>query len=1237
MPKLSVIVPFDVTEPHLERCLSSLGAQDIGDTELILAPVRAAPAAIGDGAGDPEAAAEDGQEVLDEPAAENRSDGGEDANDADTPEPSTAEEAWSEGDEHEDPVLNRPRALDIAGEWLRGDSHSNAWLVEDVAETTAAARFSGAAKASGRYLAFVPADDALPSYALRYLTDALDRSTSDLATGTTYRLNAHGVGTSAVKGGGFVRERHGVRATARPELLGDRFWGNKVWRRDLWDAVAEFHTHLPDADDDLAIVAAYLHAGAVDTLPAPVSLRRARPARRRLSQRQDLEERMESLAALDRRLDGDARHAWRTTLLRRDLWRILLGLDDADDDTRARFLDLAAPMIESADPRLLTQQSALRRLGYHLARRRDTARLLETVTFAQSTEPSRAQVARRGVRYYLRYPFFEDPDAGVPRSVYQAGPELRLRQKTERVEWQDGTLVVSGRLGVTRLPVRRGWQQHVRASLVDLDTGIRRRVLVTMREAAEYRLPDVPDAARTDFGGFEIRLDPSRLVGPNTAGGTARWKIELSVFNRGITRKRWLTNPVPGAPRRPEPHRITDTDRGALWARPEWDEDRELLIGVEPVQARLTSYGYAESGGDAAVELRGELSAPMGQGVALRLCRLPGTATLRVPITLDGTRFSADVPVDRLLREALVEGEGKLRQERWSAALVTSDDTEIARIVVPEEVESRRRAIPGSPDQEIAVERTTTGHLRLRAGWAQPAVEEARWDGNSLVLSGRHLGQGDLDLVLKSMERREEYVASSERNGSRFRATFHPAATETLSGPLSMPAGRYAVWGRCLGGPVTGRSVDVRAIVAPSLLTRLPTGVDAAGRHYEFTALNEYSPVLRVGSDLRPKERGRYAQRRLREEEYPRMRAEPVREEITFDSYTGRQCSDSPLQVYDELRRRAGRWTDYPMGWIVGDGQARPPRDASSIRLRGVEYYEALARSRYVVTNSRLPAWFARRDGQTVVQTWHGSMLKRIGFDVENLRGKARDYHEKLAWETAQWDYLVSPSPWATPLLRRAFRFEGEILETGYPRNDVFFAADRERRAADIRAALGLPEDRRVVLYAPTWRDDKYHTRGQHTLDLRLDLERMRSVLGEDHVLLVRRHPRVVDSVPEVGGFVRDVSRYPDIMDLLLVTDVLVSDYSSVMFDFANTGRPMLFFTYDLDSYRDELRGFYFDFEEVAPGPLLRTSDEVIEALAEVDGVASAYQERYTSFTRQFCPLDDGGATARVVDRVFAP
>jgi CDP-glycerol glycerophosphotransferase len=175
-----------------------------------------------------------------------------------------------------------------------------------------------------------------------------------------------------------------------------------------------------------------------------------------------------------------------------------------------------------------------------------------------------------------------------------------------------------------------------------------------------------------------------------------------------------------------------------------------------------------------------------------------------------------------------------------------------------------------------------------------------------------------------------------------------------------------------------------------------------------------------------------------------------------------------------------------------------------------------------------------------------------------------------------------------------------------------------------------------VVLYAPTYRDHVVDRRGRYRLDQHLDVARVMGALGGDGVLLIRKHPLVADAV-DTGCHARvyDVSAWPVAAELLAAADVLVTDYSALAFDFALTDRPMLFFTYDLDTYRDDIRGFYIDFEADAPGPLVRTADELAQALRALDGVPSEYAERYRAWRERFCELDDGRASARLIERLF--
>jgi CDP-glycerol glycerophosphotransferase len=230
---------------------------------------------------------------------------------------------------------------------------------------------------------------------------------------------------------------------------------------------------------------------------------------------------------------------------------------------------------------------------------------------------------------------------------------------------------------------------------------------------------------------------------------------------------------------------------------------------------------------------------------------------------------------------------------------------------------------------------------------------------------------------------------------------------------------------------------------------------------------------------------------------------------------------------------------------------------------------------------------------------------------------------------------LVSPNPFTSPILRRAFAFNGTLLETGVPRNDIFHRPDKSEHAALIRNRLGIDGSRKIVLYAPTWRDNLHDGPGRYRLDLRLDLYEAARKIGDDYVLMFRKHSNVIDRLPAGTGSVIDVSDYPEVQELLLVTDILVSDYSTLMCDFANTGRPMLFYTYDLANYRDVLRGFYFDFENEVPGPLITEEADIVPAILDAQNIREGYGEKYQGFVQRFCPWDDGHASGRVVDVVF--
>jgi CDP-glycerol glycerophosphotransferase len=352
---------------------------------------------------------------------------------------------------------------------------------------------------------------------------------------------------------------------------------------------------------------------------------------------------------------------------------------------------------------------------------------------------------------------------------------------------------------------------------------------------------------------------------------------------------------------------------------------------------------------------------------------------------------------------------------------------------------------------------------------------------------------------------------------------------------------------------------------------------------------------------------------------------------VVFNSFRG-LYSDSPRTLFEALRARGD---DHQHVWLAAPDRAGDfPGDVDTVDFGSPAAVAALESADVVVSNDHIGFDWDKRPGTVYLQTWHGTPLKRIHNDVMWAPEGRLAY---LDTEIARWDALLSPNAVSTPRFRKAFGFTGPVHETGYPRNDVLSSPERDRIRAAVRAELGIADGVTAVLYTPTWRDDQVFAEGggpQHAFPL--DLNEFAADLGEDHVLLLRLHQMVSDRLefPE-GGPVRDVSAYPDIRYLYLAADLLVTDYSSTMFDFAVTGRPIINFTYDLDYFQNELRGFYFDLAEAAPGPLLSTSDEVLAAIAELSRQPWVPTDRYTRFQETFCSLEDGHATDRVLDLFF--
>lgn len=359
---------------------------------------------------------------------------------------------------------------------------------------------------------------------------------------------------------------------------------------------------------------------------------------------------------------------------------------------------------------------------------------------------------------------------------------------------------------------------------------------------------------------------------------------------------------------------------------------------------------------------------------------------------------------------------------------------------------------------------------------------------------------------------------------------------------------------------------------------------------------------------------------------------------IFFESFEGRQASCNPFAIEREI---ATRFPELPRYWSVASERVEVPDGGVPLLIGGSDWFDVRRRARLLVVNDWLRYGFRRAPEQTVLQTWHGTMLKHLALDRPNTGLQTRIATRR---ESRRWSLLLSQNPHSTAQFRSSYAYRGEILETGYPRDDrlaravVSSAGGAERIgfvAEAARRELGIPPGARVLAYAPTWRET---SRGEASglVDL-LDVQALAAELDapeDPWVIIVRGHART----HRFGGYgaadprVIDVSRHPDVNDVILAADLLVTDYSSIMFDAAVAAVPMAFFVPDLADYRDRERGFTFDFEVTAPGPLVTTREE----LAVIARAGVPYSATYEAWRERFVPHDDGNAAERVVDALVA-
>lgn len=1111
------------------------------------------------------------------------------------------------------------RVTDIAREHGRQD-----WRIRSrrrVESSLAAARNAGVAHAKGELVVVVSGGDDLVPHAIERMVVAHQLSGSPLVVGRIREPDIAGWIPDSPYDAAHHAPVRGTTLEETPLAVTDLGLGNRLFTTELWSrSDLRFSDDLASgADVALGLLA---HAEAFDLLTEHTYVPTGRRDGVGVGTVPDV------LSQLDRWLVEhertwrhvealglpDVRDWWLWGVLDAAVQPLLADIERADDRQWATLRDHVAQLLEAADAQLWSRLSAESRVKLWLLqqdRRDELGAFVAARLFLRGNRPTTV----RDGRVWAQLPFHDDEAVGVPTELFEmTADETRLRATLREARWVGEGSAAALELTIFAAIdfVHLADHPALTCALVERGSGARIELPVRPYRDARAnqrgrRYQDFSWGACVATVPLAELVETSREMG--LEAGERTWSLDLSVSVDGVTRSgpvvevddqgsAGLIGESHHAPRPVAGAVVAFTPRSdviGLRIRP--DQGPRLLSLA--VDGRVVS-GVIDPAGAALVAVQASLGSLLARSEVTR-----GEA---------GATFRISLP-------AAWEG-----QRRWRLRAVLDDGKErpIGWPVTAEEW-------LGVGEGEVVATRDERGRVELSEARQLLAVDTVAAEDLEVTISGRWLAAeppAGAEVRLTGPKAVLTGVVTPGEAGRvtvRFDLTTDPWGL----GPTPVPLGWY--WFSVVAG---GESV--RALL----------GEQAVDQLHHFMIGSRYGVrVVRAGRDcgielIRPladDERGPYAQAQL--QEWFASGEIPLDERAVYlQSYVGASATDSQLAIHEELRRTRPDLTIY---WGVAGPSSVVPEGGVPVVLNSRAYYRAMASAKYVCMNIDPERWFARRPGQELLQTFHGYPAKSMGLRMWRAKHYTpRRIDLELARTSGGWSLILTPAPEMDEHYRREYAYDGPIHSKGYPRDDLLVSPDADLIREDTRRRLGIRPDQKVVLYAPTWRDDLATNWRAAEMVQHLDLAAASRALGPEYVLLMRGHRfHSAASSPVNDGNARylDVTDYPEINHLILASDAAVLDYSSLRFDFALTRRPMIFLVPDLDTYVGGVRGFLYDYKESAPGPLVDTADEAVRLLRDIDGLQRDWAAELKAFHERFNYLQDGHAAERVVRAFFGP
>ena len=1073
------------------------------------------------------------------------------------------------------------------------------------------ARNTGIKYAEGKYIIFLDSDDIVPDYAYERMYLAAERNQSDMVVGHVCRLKGERDVISNLQEIAFQKFVDKTHIKENPHLIYDTTSWNKLIRKDFWEKYGfRFPERILYEDIPVTIPMHYLANNVTVVQDVCYQWRIRDGANKSITQRADdfknLRDRIAVLRMVDKFFKENVKeeNLWEAKHYKWLFIDMKIFMNTClylTDEQALKMMHYIKDYIEEAIPvETIEKLPVMAREEYRALMDLDVDRLMRLRRY-ELDNFNDARITKRNGKYVGHFP--KDLISKDHSDMTSALAERRMTRIIQRVDWVNDKCIVEGYVFMMGIPVPNTNKQKLQAYLCRLDTGEKIPVQtegVKSPEAQERFKFKLDTTAKQLYyrnykgAGYRITIDVNNDIIKNNLNGeyhllmsyeSEDWKREFVLrgfagkLEERLPQKTYFKDHLLIQLKSMHRHDLKfDVQRHNVEI-----EKKEILNGVLRLNlSEKVDNIYAASGYHSGEQLSAEIE---GNQVLINLKDLPDQKMYIavkkknrfVPVFCENKErtFSEDNGI-QLIEEIPDDYQYYIFQRK--AVPVLKSLQQKGEAVFEAVIAYHADNLPQIPVSSVLYVEEQLIEDRIILDETQTEKQGEEYIAKFTIDLGR-------EEIVKDLyaKKRQIFIEYTSETGDRMEYEVK-GCDETVDVKYFDKKWRY----RLVIDPETD-GLSLNTMQLKEFWTKGPK---------KRALLNKFlCPVLRLL---------------------------PVKKKwVVFESMWGSKYSCNPRYLYEYIDKNH---PDYTCIWSFKDEHTPIEGKGVRVRRQSLKYLYYMARAKYFVNNVNFEDAFVKRKNQVEVQTMHGTPLKTIGLDVPGdfpTKKSVENYVRKCK----RWDYLIVQSKFVADLAPSAFKFNKEYMNTGYPRTDILYHSDNPEAQKAMKKKLGLPEDKKIIMYAPTWRV-------KNRFDLMLDLEKMREKFSDEYALILRLHhfsAKNWEGVPE-DGFVYDLTDYQSIEDLYTITDILITDYSSVMFDYAVLNRPMLFFTYDLENYRDNLRGFNIDIETESPGPVLFTSDEVINAIENLDDTIAESKERVDAFNKKYIEYECGQSSEKVFE-----